>query len=638
MRAFSVLAVVGFHAFPGWVKGGFVGVDVFFAISGFLISRLLFAQLEGGVFRFSSFYARRIRRIFPALLLVLAACLAFGWVVLFADEYALLGKHVAAGAAFVSNALLWQEAGYFDAAAAVKPLLHLWSLGIEEQFYLAWPLLLWGAWRAGVNVLLLAGFLAAGSLGLTVLWPDDVAVFYSPLTRFWELLAGGMLAWGGVYRKGPLLPAKAGHVLSFAGAGLVVYAMFASGTPRGLAGVAAVGAALLLAAGGDAWVNRRLLSSRGAVWLGLISYPLYLWHWPLLSFATIMEGGEPGWDVRMGAVALSLVLAWLTYWFVERPVRIGGIRVAWLVAFMLAMGGSGYALYQYGGVPQRMKQHSEEEAQFVVPAYATNRAPCKGLFKKRSNSCLVADGVDSFDGLNVFIMGDSHATAVSVGLIREKDLRFAAIGLWGCLPLIGVERYSIGKPYHCMPRLETILNVIKGHDMSQAVLVYVARYAAYVEGDWFEGAGEPPGNTHIQPYGPLLPVLPEMYPQVFADGMNKTLAQLSGRFKRVIVLHQVPELPFSPKACMDRLFGLHMPNCVFPKAEVMARQKKYREKLAEVVAPFSNVTVYDPIDLFCDAQNCYALRNGVMLYRDHDHVSLAGANAIIRALRDEGFF
>lgn len=141
LRAIAILSVVVFHAFPSWIKGGFIGVDVFFVISGFLISTIIFENLDKGTFSLTEFYARRIKRIFPALILVLVACFAFGWFALLADEYQQLGKHIAGGAAFISNFVLWDESGYFDNAADTKPLLHLWSLGVEEQFYIIWPLL-----------------------------------------------------------------------------------------------------------------------------------------------------------------------------------------------------------------------------------------------------------------------------------------------------------------------------------------------------------------------------------------------------------------------------------------------------------------------------------------------------------------
>src|SRR6516165_2306372 len=197
LRAVAVLAVVGFHAFPAWLKGGFVGVDLFFVISGFLISTIIFENLNSKTFSFLEFYIRRVRRIFPALLIVLSASLAFGTVTLLADEYQQLARHISAGAGFVSNYVLWGESGYFDNTADTKILIHLWSLGIEEQFYIVWPLLLWAAWTRRMNLLLVTGAVAAVSFAWN-LWEvrsDPIATFYSPQTRFWELQIGSMLAY-----------------------------------------------------------------------------------------------------------------------------------------------------------------------------------------------------------------------------------------------------------------------------------------------------------------------------------------------------------------------------------------------------------------------------------------------------------
>ena len=163
LRGVAIVAVVAFHALPRMVTGGFVGVDVFFVISGYLISRIIIENLRDGSFRFSDFYARRIRRIFPALIVVFAACLVLGWFALLSDEYRLLGRHIAAGTGFVSNIFYWGEAGYFDKSADVKPLLHLWSLSIEEQFYMVWPLLVWLAWKCRFNIFWIAILLISTS-------------------------------------------------------------------------------------------------------------------------------------------------------------------------------------------------------------------------------------------------------------------------------------------------------------------------------------------------------------------------------------------------------------------------------------------------------------------------------------------
>ena len=197
LRAIAVLSVVAYHAFPNSIRGGFIGVDIFFVISGFLISTIIFVGLQRGNFSFATFYSRRVRRIFPALLLMLVACYAFGWFSLLADEYKQLGKHIAAGASFVSNYALWSESGYFDNAADTKPLQHLWSLGIEEQFYIVWPLLLWLAHRQRISLLAVTLVMAGASFLLDVaeVDRDAMAAFYSPQARFWELSSGSLLAY-----------------------------------------------------------------------------------------------------------------------------------------------------------------------------------------------------------------------------------------------------------------------------------------------------------------------------------------------------------------------------------------------------------------------------------------------------------
>lgn len=162
LRAIAILSVVGFHAFPQWIKGGFIGVDIFFVISGFLISSIIFGNLEKNTFSFTEFYIRRIQRIFPALILVLVTSYVFGWYLLLPDEFMQLGKHIAGGAGFISNLVLWSEADYFDTASNAKPLLHLWSLGVEEQFYIFWPVLLGVVWRYRLNFLSITIFIALG--------------------------------------------------------------------------------------------------------------------------------------------------------------------------------------------------------------------------------------------------------------------------------------------------------------------------------------------------------------------------------------------------------------------------------------------------------------------------------------------
>lgn len=379
LRAVAVLSVVAFHAFPAWIKGGFIGVDVFFVISGFLISTIIFENLDRGTFSFAEFYARRIKRIFPALIVVLVACLIFGWISLLPEELSQLGKHVVAGAGFVSNLVLWTESGYFDNTAETKPLLHLWSLGIEEQFYIVWPFLVWAAWKRKLNFLYVTYSLLIASfvLNIWLVHTSPVATFYSPLTRFWELLCGALLALYALKRSScfivnsdihtasvnlnselaPKLAIKflTPSLISLVGLGLLIIGFYIIDKNLSFPGYWALmpilGSVMIIAAGPKAWFNRSILSSKIFVWFGLISFPLYLWHWPILSFGRILYADTPPLKYRILAVLLSVILAWFTMRFVERPFRSGAyktsLKVFGLTGFMLALAFVGAILFSF---------------------------------------------------------------------------------------------------------------------------------------------------------------------------------------------------------------------------------------------------------------------------------------------------
>jgi peptidoglycan/LPS O-acetylase OafA/YrhL len=359
LRAIAVLSVVLFHAIR--FKGGFIGVDIFFVISGYLISTIIFGNLNRNSFSFVEFYSRRIKRIFPALLFVLLASYTFGWFVLLSDEYKQLGKHIAGGAGFVSNFILWSESGYFDNSAMTKPLLHLWSLGIEEQFYILWPLLLWVTWKQRINFLAVTISLAVISflLNISYVKTDAVATFYSPQTRFWELMIGSILAYLTLNNQNILtnIKQKYFNALSFFGVTLIIVGLFfiteENAFPGWWALFPTLGAVLIISAGAKAWFNRVILSNRVLVWFGLISYPLYLWHWSLLSFAHILEYQRPSFEIRIVAVLISIVLAWLTYQLIEKPIRFGKqdkVKTVALLVLMIVTGLLGYHCYKVDGL------------------------------------------------------------------------------------------------------------------------------------------------------------------------------------------------------------------------------------------------------------------------------------------------
>jgi len=255
--------------------------------------------------------------------------LALGWIVLTAVEYRALGKHAAGGAGFIANIMFWKEAGYFDAAGDTKPLLHLWSLGIEEQFYIVWPLLLYFVVKRSWNVLYAIVAVAVLSFiwNIARIGVDPSGAFYSPLSRSWELALGAFLAYQTVTPIASLAQFIKRHQTSLSALGLILvligFVVINEGRafPGWWALLPSLGSALLIASGPQALVNRYVLSQRLMVWVGLISFPLYLWHWPLLSFARIIYSETPPFDVRWMLVGLSVMLAWLTYWVIEKPIR-----------------------------------------------------------------------------------------------------------------------------------------------------------------------------------------------------------------------------------------------------------------------------------------------------------------------------
>jgi peptidoglycan/LPS O-acetylase OafA/YrhL len=476
LRAVAVLLVVFHHAFPPLLPGGFIGVDLFFVISGFLISTIIFQNLEQNTFSFLDFYKRRVKRIFPALCLVLLASFACGWFVLLPADYKQLGKHMAAGAAFVSNFAFWNESGYFDSGSKLKPLLHLWSLGIEEQYYIFWPLIAWFLWKRQINLfkVCVALFAVSFIINIATAKGNPVAAFYSPASRFWELLVGSMLAYIKLHalnwrqlaagKFSATMPtertssSKADNVTACAGILILALGVYFINPERRFPGFWAlfptIAAFLLIKAGPKAWFNHVVLSNRLFVWVGLISFPLYLWHWPLLVFAEIKLGTLDA-ITKLGLVALSILLSWLTYRFVERPIRFGKLVVETkkiplaLCTVLLATAILGGYTYQRDGFGFRFPK--------FIQALLHNQPKLDEGW--RSGTCILDQGhpssefspdcvdkiADNTKRPLLFLWGDSHAAALYPGLKHLQDTgaynfgvaqRTAAV----CPPIIGDAR------------------------------------------------------------------------------------------------------------------------------------------------------------------------------------------------------
>jgi peptidoglycan/LPS O-acetylase OafA/YrhL len=445
LRAIAVMLVLNYHAFPEAMPGGFIGVDIFFVISGFLINGIIARELDVGRFSLLGFYARRIRRIFPALIVVLCATLVLGWLWMLPTAYAQLGSDVFASAAFFANIALLLQSGYFDAESAKKPLLHLWSLGIEEQFYLFWPLLLMLAIRVRLSIVAMASILGVGSflLNVALIGSDPVATFYLPFTRAFELLAGAVLARG--WNRGSQT-GGASNLRAFIGVALIAVAAGVLDSHRAFPGwwgvLPVVGTTLLLSAP-SAWMCRVVLASPPLVWIGLISYPLYLWHWPLLVFFAIIKFGPLTLPERELILLASALLAWATYWYVERPFRFGAPnprRIVGLCAGTVLIAVAGAVIVWGRGFDFRLP--AEIRAMANVPTQNSKWRFHRCLLDLSHEMSFADDCVDRNRRPLVLVWGDSTAGALMPGLLKAQETRNFGIGQLtssSCIPALNAD-------------------------------------------------------------------------------------------------------------------------------------------------------------------------------------------------------
>ncbi len=410
LRAFAILSVVLYHAFPSFMRGGFIGVDIFFVISGYLISSIIFKGLDSGTFSFLDFYQRRVKRIFPALILVLVSCYAVGWFTLMAGEFKMLGKHVAGGIGFIQNLVLYREAGYFDTSSVLKPLLHLWSLGVEEQFYILFPIAAWVMWRWRSAVLPVIVLLAVISLGADVhkLGTNPSAAFYMPQYRFWEILCGSIIAYITVFRPSTAHKiqgaAQVRNLISLAGAVLLIASVVVVDKYKAFPGFWALlpvsGSALMIMAGPNAWLNRKVMASRPMVWIGLISYPLYLWHWPVITYIRILGAEELSIISGVLAVVASTLLAYGTYKYVEVPFRNAKLRIpktGLLLALGLTVAAVGAVTFVKNGLINRTGLSASLKDRESYAQYFENSLPAWAYFTNQGIIEGYRFGCDFFD-------------------------------------------------------------------------------------------------------------------------------------------------------------------------------------------------------------------------------------------------
>jgi len=641
LRAVSIFLVIIFHAFPNLIVGGFIGVDIFFVISGFLISTILFKSFASNSFSFSVFYARRTRRIFPALLIVLSSCFLIGWFTLLGEEFKQLSKHVTGGAFFISNIQFWREVGYFDTLAETKPMLHLWSLGIEEQFYIFWPLFLWLAHKRGFNLFWTALGLALASFLLNV-WTvqmDVTAAFYSPFTRFWELLSGAVLAWHTMHHPTILvsLQKKYEHhsgvfgravksisseafsnLQSIIGFSLIVVGCFIvrkhTAFPGAWALFPVMGAVLIISAGPKAWLNRIFLSNKLMVWLGLISFPLYLWHWPLLTFPRIIEGQEASVAMRLLAVALAVLLAWLTYMFVEKRVRfyeIGKIKTRTLLLLMLGVAILAFVTYKRDGQGLTTEVQRSAYAQFKWKLDHQGPA-CKEKYLG-DQYCNITD---INQAPTAAIIGDSHANHFFLGLsefYRERGGNLLNLGAGACPPFFGIDRgrHPVFGDLKCYDRTQPMFDLILKSESIKTV--YIAFHH----------------NAHFDTGVPLIDrwgsIASKDNVEVSTQALLRTVEKIQAHQKQAVLIYDMPGLKHDIKSCFTsrNLLVERGTLCDFDNfMEERAGFVTY-DKMIEEVQRRTKMKIFDTRQYMGDHFPVNA--QGIPLYRDGTHLSKAGS-------------
>lgn len=618
LRALAVCFVVIFHAFPAVLKNGFIGVDIFFVISGYLIGSIILRNLSVNKFSFLHFYVRRIVRIFPVLLLVLLSVLIAGYFLLVDTEYQILGKHVAGGASFVANFMYFFEAGYWDTASSLKPLLHLWSLGVEEQFYIIIPLILAFAWKRNCNVLAILGIFFLLSFGANLFFyyqKQRELMFYMPFTRFWEIFAGVLLAYHTLFPIHSLqhIGKKIEHFfcrvlkkdetentrclndfLALIGFILLLVSLHIChqhSFPGHRAIWPVLGAVLIIGAGKSAWLNKKILSHTILVGIGLISYPLYLWHWPLLSFCRILSGEllppEKWLFVRIICIISSLILAVFSYCYVEKPIRFGKLNknkcAGILAILMLCIFSAGVCICYKGVSNNTIKGTLGNDNTILQYAPEANNSDYARFQNAHSNK-------------TVAVMGDSHSAVVFPGIAKKcAELNLNAV----------LFTYRFDK-YDKEGERKLVLDIIKSKADIRCVFIFL-RGNLYLHG------------TDID-YKKIF--IPGFFVENYQSKLQDTVDKLRSMGKQVFIVSENPVFPFSPHDFRKYSFIVFtsLKPCI-SKESVYENQKEYLQMLNGI----TGAEIINGVDVLCPHDECSLFdENGNSLYIDDDHLSMYG--------------
>lgn len=645
LRAIAIVSVVLFHTFPTMLPGGFVGVDVFFVISGYLISTIIFRAFDKGSFSFLDFYARRIRRIFPALSLLLFGVILLGAFALTPEEFKNLGKQVIYGSAFGENIFLIRHSGgYWDTATEMKPLMHLWTLAVEEQYYIFYPFLCWILWKLKRGVLPTLCLLWIVSFGFDIYQSQSspIIAFFSLHTRFWELCTGCILAAFSTSReykgklksiiysnlnrltimtRSTLFPRKFNEFGSLLGLGLIVAGItFASGEEklRSLLLLLPVFGTVLIISFRDSWLNKKILSSAPFVFIGLISYTWYLWHWPLLSIARNMNGGKlPSYWICFLLLLIGLLLSLFSYFIIETPIRrkkiTKKISIS-LTACVVCCALLGLSVQGADGFPSRLGDDAAtaRSSSNTFPKrneYAQIKYGCP----KNLDFCWAPEGSLP----SIALIGDSHAHHLAFGLRKNLNKPFVLLGQLGTPPvkkLISLNYEKAGKK----PLMEEVLDTVI-EDRNIKTVILSARWNQFVnyKKELYQLSGYKNDDSLI----------------TLEHLLSESIEELVRNKKNVIVLLDTPQIFLDPKNCVkSRPIQLKSGSCNFKEDLKRINEDKINEMILRVVKKYPSVKVVNASKGVCKEGICFVGDGKSLYYYDNNHLTNLGSDLVAKAV------
>lgn len=655
LRALAVVPVILFHAGFQFFSGGFVGVDVFFVISGYLITSILVAEMQSGRFSLAAFYERRARRILPALALVMAVSVPFAWLWLSPAAMRDFAESMIAVAIFVSNFLFWRESGYFDSDAELKPLLHTWSLAVEEQYYLIFPLLLMLLWPAGRRTLTTSVVILAISSLVYAQWTisrDQAASFFLLPSRAWELLAGCLAALClGNASTWPGMKSWQQSALALAGIMMILAAVFGFDNRTPFPGFYAllpvIGTVLIILFAAPDNLAGKILGLRPLVAIGLISYSAYLWHQPMLAFARLSDADEPTLAIMWLLIVATFLFAWLSWRYVEAPFRDRQrfnrqqifIASGCMIAVFILIGG---IMVAAKGFPQRLSA-----VEYNIYMVSQERNPRRGLCNSFDlGKPLPLDACTpkgQFEHRAVLI-GDSHANALAPTLgsmLEDKGIAMTPLTRGGCVPVLGLSKS--GRPDDCTVYNELVYDFIYNTPEVEIVML-AARWTLALEGTRFnngEGGIEGGDSGAVYPLDGFTDDEPLRKSQVVAS-FHAQISELLAAGKKVVLLYPVPEAGWNVPNRMIR-----KRNTAFPEHYAATHYDVFQSRNAETLAALDGIGEHQrllrfrPHRIFCDASlpdHCIVHIEGQPLYKDDDHVSRFGAaklgQSLVRDIQD----